>query len=207
MSWQEKTRNVILDLVLPFGMLCMLTGMLWLGDHGRYPKLFLAFAVPSLALLVLAPVNWREVIRSPVVLSFLFFSAYFLVSMAWSSSENGVDDLIKRALLAFLLFFGVVEFSRQRPELFGKTVATAAMIAPVFATYEIARFLIDGTSQRLASEGALYNPLLISHVYGFFAALWLGWLFTQSSVRRLACGVPPVLILLFLLVSTGSRTP
>lgn len=207
MDWRERIKGIILDMVLPIGMVCMLTGMLWLGDHGRYPKVFLAFALPSLVLLALDPSNWREVIRSPVVLAFLVFAAYFSVSIAWSASESGFGDLIKRLLLVFVLFFGVVEFARQRPELFYKTIAVAALLAPIGAFYEVARFFASDHGVRLASDGALYNPLLISHVYGFFTALWLGWLLTQSSSRRVACGGLIALILLLLLVLTGSRTP
>lgn len=207
MDWRERAKGIILDMVLPIGMVCMLTGMLWLGDHGRYPKVFLAFVLPSLVLLALDPSNWRGVIRSPVVLAFLVFAAYFSVSTAWSTAESGFGDLIKRLLLVFVLFFGVVEFARQRSELFYKTIAVAALLAPIGALYEIARFFIADHGMRLASDGALYNPLLISHVYGFFTALWLGWLLTQSNSRRVACGGLIALILLLLLVLTGSRTP
>jgi O-antigen ligase len=207
MAWQERVRRLLLDFALPFGMLCMLTGMLWLGDHGRYPKVFLVFAIPALALLFLAPSNFREVLRSPTVLAFVAFAAYFSVSIAWSATEDSFSDLIKRPLLVLVLFFGITEFARLRPQLLCKTIAIAAVVALITATYEIGRFFVSNNTGRLASEGALYNPLLISHVYGFFAALWLGWLYTRPSPHKTVHGILAILVLLNLLTLTGSRTP
>lgn len=207
MAWQERVRQLLLDFLLPFGMLCMLTGMLWLGDHGRYPKVFLAFAIPTLVLLALAPSALRGFFRSPTVLAFVAFAAYFSVSIAWSATEDSFGDLIKRPLLVLVLFFGITEFARLRPKLLCKTIAIAAIVALIAATYEISRFFVANKTARLASEGALYNPLLISHVYGFFAALWLGWLYTQPRPHKTAHGILAILILLVLLVLTGSRTP
>lgn len=207
MPWQERLKQLILDFALPFGMLCMLTGMLWLGDHGRYPKIFLAFAIPALALFALAPLSFRELLRSPIVLAFIVFATYFSVSITWSATEDSFGDLIKRPLLVLTLFFGITEFARLRPKLLHNTIAIAAIVALITATYEISRFFVVNNTGRLASEGALYNPLLISHVYGFFAALWLGWLYTRPSPHKTAHGILAVLILLALLTLTGSRTP
>jgi len=207
MAWQERVKQPLLDIALPFGMLCMLTGMLWLGEHGRYPKVFLTFALPSLALFALAPSNFRFFLRSPTVLAFVVFAVYFSVSIAWSATEDSFGDLIKRPLLVLVLFYGVTEFARLRPKLLSNTISIASVVALVTAIYEIGQFFVANNTVRLASEGALYNPLLISHVYGFFAALWLGWLYTQPSPHKSALGIPAFLILLALLVLTGSRTP
>ncbi|MBK9444619.1 MAG: O-antigen ligase family protein [Betaproteobacteria bacterium] len=207
MAWQERVRLLLLDFALPFGMLCMLTGMLWLGDHGRYPKVFLAFSIPALALFALAPLSFRELLRSPIVLAFIVFATYFSVSITWSGTEESFGDLIKRPLLVLVLFFGITEFARQRPKLLYKTISIAAVVALITAVYEIGRFFVTSNTGRLASEGALYNPLLISHVYGFFTALWLGWLYTRPSPYKTAHGILAVLILLTLLALTGSRTP
>lgn len=207
MAWQERIRQALLKFVLPLGMLGMLTGMLWLGDHGRYPKIFLVFAIPALALLACSPSAFRECLRLPTILAFIAFATYFTASIAWSTAEDSFGDLIKRPLLVLVLFFGITEFARQRIDLLHRTISAAAVIALITGAYEISYFFVANTTGRLASEGALYNPLLISHVYGFYAALWLGWLYTQPSPHKKLHGIVAILILLTLLALTGSRTP
>src|SRR5690606_10860808 len=60
---------------------------------------------------------------------------------------------------------------------------------------------------RFDGYGALYNPLLTSHVYGCFAALTLGFISCAQQKRDLLFLSIAFSILITMLLATGSRTP
>lgn len=205
--WRKNFRRVLLSVILPIGLFFVLTGMLWLSDHGRFPKLFLLFALPTLLLLLIEPSAARRFVVIPIVASVIAFASYISLSISWSNAEESAFDLIKRPLLVLTLIFGVSELGRNSIVRLFHVVAASAVLAVGVAIYEIFSFLLSPDKTRLANDRALYNPLLISHVFGFYASLWLGWLFTRRGIGSIVWTIPAVGALILLLVLTGSRTP
>ncbi len=73
-AWQLRISRAIAEVVLPVGMLALLTGMLWVGEHGLYPKLFqYLVALPVLLLIAVRPRCVVELADSLVVRWVLVF--------------------------------------------------------------------------------------------------------------------------------------
>ena len=207
LDWRSRLALLLVGKVLPFGTFVLLTGMFWVGNHGSYPKLFYWFlAFPSLLLAIVQPRSFARILSSRIVVAYLIFAFYMSLSVFWSSAGDDALDLIKRPLLVCLLFFSVFELAQCRFDMLSLAVRWAAVFSAVAALTTIARFVFEGGGGRLSGYGALYNPLLVSHVFGFFIALWFGIYFKERELFQpmsffgiLVCGV--------LLFATGSRTP
>jgi O-antigen ligase len=206
-SWKVRICTLIVGGILPFGLFCLLTGLLWVGEGGRYHKVFLwLIAFPTLILLLVNHDTFRSIIRSPVLAVYLIFAGYILLSLFWASPEDSVGSLVRRPFLVLILFVAINEVGHRNPDLLRRVVYLSALGGLLGALYFLGRFLLEGASGRLFGYGALYNPLLVSHVFGFFAALWIGRYFSEermfspvSLFAIIGCGA--------LLLATGSRTP
>ena len=206
-NFRNRFGFILVDRVFPIGIFVLLTGLLWIGDHGRYSKLFYWFLLlPVLLRLMLQPRSFPRMFTSRIVLAYLVFSVYMSVSIFWSFPEDSVLNLVKHPLYALLLFFAIFELAQRRFDLLCFVVKWAAICAAVAALISIARYLGEGANSRLAGYGAFYNPLLVSHVFGFFVALWFGIYFMENELLQplplfgiVVCGA--------LLFATGSRTP
>lgn len=206
-DWRLRCDDALTGVVLPVGLTALLTGMLWVGDAGHYPRIFMwLVALPAVVLIALRPGALRAVAESPVVAAFAAFAAYLLVSLLWATPERSVDSLIRRPLMVLVTFVAVHEVGIRHPERLRQVVHLSAAAALAGACYALVRFALDGMPGRLSGYGALDNPLLVSHVFGFFTALWVGRHVVEgrpsASLSLLAivvCGA--------LLLATGSRTP
>ncbi|WP_256672249.1 O-antigen ligase [Pseudomonas sp. o96-267] len=190
------------------GYLVLLTGLFWVPDGSLYTKFYYAFlAAPSLLAILLAPAQMKSVLRDPVILSFLAFSLWLLISMSWSRADDGVGSLAKRPLYVFMLFVGCALIAIKREELLLKALRLGAAIGALAALINVAWFLHNAApGARLIGTGALRNPLLTSHVLGFLCAYWIAaWL--SRSERRDWLPAVMALPLLAALLTTGSRTP
>ncbi|MBH3339753.1 O-antigen ligase family protein [Pseudomonas mendocina] len=186
----------------------LLTGLFWVPDGSLYTKFYYAFlAAPSLLAILLAPAQMKSVLRDPVILSFLAFSLWLLISMSWSRADDGVGSLAKRPLYVFMLFVGCALIAIKREELLLKALRLGAAIGALAALINVAWFLHNAApGARLIGTGALRNPLLTSHVLGFLCAYWIAaWL--SRSERRDWLPAVMALPLLAALLTTGSRTP
>ncbi len=191
----------------PLALVLVCTGLLWLPERGIYPRLFYLGIVCAVFLAATRPRELGAMIREPIFVAVFAFAGYFSLTLAWSAAEESAGALLGRQGQVLLLF--VLTFFLGRSHFPGlvRAVAFSALLAIPLAIVEIAGFLAAGGAGRLSSKGALSNPLLISHIYGFFAALWLAWLFTeQGALRRFAAliALAPIVLLMLL---TGSRTP
>ncbi|MFT3848010.1 MAG: O-antigen ligase family protein [Propionivibrio sp.] len=189
------------------GLLALLTGMFWIGEHGNYPKVYQYFvALPTIFLILLYPHCIVEQLDSSVGRMVVAFFGLVLLSLFWAHPESGVLALLRRPVVVVLTFFAVHEVAAKVPRRFELVLMAALILATCFAAYALGRFALDGGGKRLSGYGALYNPLLVSHVFGFFGALGLGYYFAD---RRLLAPTPLVVLALLgaILVATGSRTP
>lgn len=206
----QRLGNMINSYVLPIGWLVILTGMFWVGERAMYHKLFYIFlAFPTLLALILQPRLLKPLTSNPLFLAFLAFSAYTLLSIAWSDTENSTGSLVKRPLYIAMLLLSAGIIALRSPAQLEKCTRLAAIFAALAAGLSLVYFMffkLPEPDSRLSGYGALYNPLLTAHVFGAFAAFWLGsWFQARNALSPL-----PIICLALLgvaIIATGSRTP
>lgn len=207
-AWSRNTSNFIGDWILPIGYFCLLTGLTWLDDRSQYHKVFYALmAVPALIATAMQPKQLSPLLHNPVTLAFIAFSAWALLSIAWSSTDESTGSLAKRPLYIFMLFVACALMAQRGcTRLLAALYLASVVMIPVaaYALFDFARNHSAGA--RLVGGGALGNPLLSSHLFGFFCMLWLGRVMTASS-RQSLIALLPLVVLLLTLLATGSRTP
>ena len=206
-NWRAKMGGVLVNTVLPVGIFALLTGLFWIGDHGWYSRLFYwMVALPAVLLVVVQPAVLKGLWRSPLIVAFTPFACYVALTALWSSGDDSVVDMMKRPIYVLLLFLAVFELGCRRFDLLSKAFRWSAVLSIGFAAYAITIFVVSGAQGRLAGYGALSNPLLVSHVFGFFTAYWLGACFLERKLFDPLSALG-ILVCLALLITTGSRTP
>ncbi|MBL8450646.1 MAG: O-antigen ligase family protein [Dechloromonas sp.] len=202
-----RTDRLISDWIGPASVFLVCTGLLWLPERGLFPKLAYPAVLSAIILVACHPKAMLDWIRQPVGMVLALFAGYFALTLGWTDSDEAPQALIMRQTQVVLWCALVFLLARANFERLRGALMLAAGLASLAAVYEVTRFLLVGASARLASEGALSNPLLISHIYGFFGALWLGWLLTDSAGGSRLTRITALVPILLLLVFTGSRTP
>ena len=202
-----RVRACLPGAVFAAGFFCLFTGLIWAGDRGLYSRLFYwLVALPALVAVAVSPREAAGLLKSRIFLAYLPFGCYMAITLLWSERDGSVLEMLKRPLFIVLIFLAVFEFGRRRHALLMVTVKWSAVFAVLAALYTLYPFLAAGAPGRLGGYGALSNPLLVSHVFGFFLALWLGYYFCKRKL------VEPLfffafVVLIGLLFATGSRTP
>lgn len=203
----QRVSNWLICYCLPFGWLALLTGMFWIGDRALYHKLFYAtLALPTLIAVALQPVQLKQLLQQPLIKLFLLFSAYIMLSVLWAGTDETPLSSIKRPLYLLMLLFAADLISLKHPGRLERMTEIAAIIAVFCAGLSLGYFFYEGASGRFSGYGALYNPLLSAHVFGFFCAYWLSRWHLDDKLTPLLPLVA-LLILWGLLLYTGSRTP
>ncbi len=193
---------------LVLGYLALLTGLFWLSNGSLYTKVFYALvAFPALLALIQNPRRLGVLVREPLLLAFLAFSAWLLISLTWSGTDNDPEGLAKRPLYVFMLFASSALIILEDRELFLRVFRAGAVLATVAALVNLFLYFMEPPPDwRLVGAGALRNPLLTSHVFGMFCAYWIAvWLARDARQDWL-----PILFclpILAALMATGSRTP
>ena len=189
------------------GYVVLLTGLFWVNDTSSYTKLYYALlAAPTLIVMLAKPQYWRMLIREPIVMAFLVMAAWLLLSLSWTQTEDDPSSLAKRPLYVFMMFAACAIIALKDQQRLLKALRIAAMLASAAAMVGLAIFLSRNDGGRMIGTGALSNPLLSSHVYGFFCAYWMAvWLTDRDGPSWL-----PIMFaapLIAALLATGSRTP
>jgi O-antigen ligase len=203
----ESLQKLIITVLLPVGLLALLTGMFWIGRHGLYPKIHLyLITLPTVLLVLLRPTCVADLVKSPIFCVALAFFGLVLSSLLWAQPESTVLSLMRRPLMIGLIFLATHQVAANVPRRFELVLIAALSLSTCFAIYTLGRFVLEGGGARLSGYGALYNPLLVSHVFGFFAALGLGYYFAD---KRLLAPAPLMAFVSLgaILIATGSRTP
>lgn len=191
---------------LPFGVLALLTGMFWVGDRSHYHKVYyLLVALPTFIALLAAPKRIGQGASNGIFFCFIALSSYTMLSLAWSGTDNSYSSLIKRPLYIALLFYSIALIALEDRNRLEKVLNLSIWLAALSAVASLIYFFEMGHLDRFNGYGALYNPLLTSHVYGMFAALALASLFMRSRNTLLSLGL--FAIFATMLLKTGSRTP
>lgn len=207
-SWTQRTYAFICNGLLPLGFVVLLVGLAALPERSLYHKTFYALiAAPTLIALALRPRNCQVLLRAPVIIAFLMFSAWALISVSWSDTELSFGSLFKRPLYILMLFAACALMALQAAPRLAQSTLLAALVMLPLTAYSLVMFIANSTpGERLIGYGALDNPLLSSHVFGFFCALWLGLGMTLSPRHSWLALIAAALMGMALL-ATGSRTP
>lgn len=205
-SFRVSLSDFLACKVLPAGLFLTFTGLLWSGGHSYFPKIYLVFvAIPTVLLALVDRPSVKAVLNSPIVQTSLCLFVLVVLSLLWANPEKETGSLLYRPLLIFLLFVAVFVVQHRAPSRLINALRVSALIAAFLAGYSLIEFLMSPEA-RLSRYGGLSNPLLASHLCGFFVALCLGDYLVQKKIF-----LPLHLIILAIfvafIVATGSRTP
>lgn len=207
-SWTQRTYAFICNWLLPLGFVVLLTGLAALPERSLYHKAFYALiAAPTLIALALRPRICLALLRDPVTIALLMFSTWALISISWSDTERSFGTLFKRPLYILMLFAACALIALQANTRLAQSTLLAAVLMLPLTAYSLMMFMANATpGERLIGYGALDNPLLSSHVFGFFCAFWLALSMTLSP-RQSGLALIAATAMGMALLATGSRTP
>lgn len=196
--------------ILPIGLLLLLSSLFFVSNRNVLHRfVYILFSVPTLFMLCMRPRELKELLREPLALAFLAFSAWALTSLLWSPEPTADTDLFKRPLNTFMLFGGCGLLLHYRNELFKPIFFSAAVIALVVSLCNLVAFVkgFEPGMRMIGGLGALDNPLLSSHLFGFFSVYWLYVCMTTQRLKVLWFSAPALAVMLAAVLATGSRTP
>ncbi|MEA1606595.1 MULTISPECIES: O-antigen ligase family protein [Pseudomonas] len=207
-SRTQQAHALICNWLLPAGFVVLLIGLAALPERSLYHKAFYALiAAPTLIALALRPRICVALLREPVIIALLMFSTWALISISWSDTERSFGTLFKRPLYIFMLFAACALIALQAHTRLAQSTLLAAVLMLPLTAYSLMIFMTNATpGERLIGFGALDNPLLSSHVFGFFCAFWLALSMTLSPRQSWLALIAATLMGMALL-ATGSRTP
>ncbi|KTB68045.1 O-antigen ligase family protein [Pseudomonas allii] len=196
--------------ILPIGLLLLLSSLFFVSNRNVLHRIvYILFSVPTLFMLCMRPRELKELLREPLALAFLVFSAWALTSLLWSPEPTADTDLFKRPLNTFMLFGGCGLLLHYRNDLFKPIFFSAAVIALVVSLCNLVAFVkgFEPGMRMIGGRGALDNPLLSSHLFGFFCVYWLYVCMTTQRLKVLWFSAPALAVMLAAVLATGSRTP
>jgi len=209
----SSTSNRVFDFIclwiLPTGYFLLLCALFFLPGRSSLHKIYYGlFSIPALFALCLRPRELKELLREPIIIAILAFLAWALLSVAWGPEGESFGGVIRTPLHTLMLFAGSYLLVRYRndilqPLLFG--AALVALVATSIFLLSFARMYVPG--MRLIGGGAFDNPLLSSHLFGFFCAYWLAVTMTCKRRQLMWLSVPAMAIMFTAVIGTGSRTP
>jgi len=209
----NSTSNRIFDFIclwiLPLGYLLLLCALFFLPGRSVHHKLYYGlFSIPALIALCLRPRLSKELLHEPIVIAALLFVAWALLSLRWGLGRDIDFGEFKPPLHTLFLFVGCYLLVRYRSDIIQPLLFCAAIVALLATVYNLYRFgLIYQPEMRLIGVGAFDNPLLSSHVFGFFCTYWLSLSMTCKRHQVLWVSIPAMAIMFAAVLATGSRTP
>ncbi|AIZ35337.1 polymerase [Pseudomonas parafulva] len=209
----RQTGNRFFDFVclwvLPVGLLMLLGTLFFLPDRSVHHKLYYGlFSIPTLLALCIRPSELKRLVGEPVVIFFMLFAGFAILSLCWSPTTTAADNLIKRPLHTLMLFFGTALLLRHRPGVLKSIFLGAALLALLGTLRDLYAFALTYTpGTRLIGTGALDNPLLSSHLFGFFGIYWLWMAMDSKRLHLMALCLAAFTVMFVAVVATGSRTP
>ncbi|RAI68466.1 polymerase [Pseudomonas fluorescens] len=213
LSALNSTSNRIFDFIclwiLPLGYLLLLCALFFLPGRSEHHKLYYGlFSIPALIALCLRPRLSKELLHEPIVIAALLFVAWALLSLRWGPGDDIDFGQFKPPLHTLFLFVGCYLLVRYRSEIIQPLLFCAATVALIASVYNLYRFgQIYQPEMRLIGVGAFDNPLLSSHVFGFFCTYWLSLSMTCKRRQVLWLSIPAMAIMFATVLATGSRTP
>lgn len=209
----HNTANRVFDFIclwiLPIGYLLLLCAMFFLPGRSGLHKLYYGlFSIPTLIALCMRPSEIKGLLREPIFLAILLFCTWALISLAWSPPVDSVAGEFKTPLHLLMLFAGCSLLLSYRRDILQPLFFCAAMVALVASIFNLYTFSqINEPEFRMIGGGAFDNPLLSSHLFGFFLVYWLWLSMTCQRLRVLYLSIPAMAIMFAAVIATGSRTP
>ncbi|KGU85676.1 polymerase [Pseudomonas mediterranea] len=213
LSRASVTPNRVFDFIcqwiLPLGFLLLLCGLFFLPGRSQHHKLFYGLlSIPTLIALCLRPSVLKELIREPIFIAFALFAGWALISVSWAPEVENFSRQVKIVLHTSLLFAGGYLLVRYRSDLLHPLLFGAASVALLASLYNLIMFAqVYHQGMRLIGAGAFDNPLLSSHLFGFFCVYWLSLSMLWKNRQILWLTIPAGLVMFTAVVATGSRTP
>nr|BFD39274.1 hypothetical protein FFPRI1PSEUD_07730 [Pseudomonas sp. FFPRI_1] len=209
----RNTSNRVFDFIclwiLPIGYLLLLCALFFIPGRNILHKLYYGlFSIPTLIALCMRPSELKSLFREPIFIAVLLFASWTLISLAWGPPVDSVPGEIKTPLHLLMLFAGcslLVSYRRDILQPLFFCAAIVALIASLFNLYAFSQVYTPGS--RMIGAGAFDNPLLSSHIFGFFLVYWLWLSMTCQRLRVWLLSVPAMVIMFATVIATGSRTP
>jgi len=206
----ERAYDTAARYLLPLGVIVLLAGLPLLPDRSIYHKFYYGLiCLPALIMAIARPSVLRPLIHEPIFIAFTAFVIWVWASIGWTDASEKWTSLAKWPLYVLLLFVAFVLLQRHALSRFFTAVHVAAIaftLCTLYALIESASVLTTGF--RLIGTGALSNPLLSSHLFGFFAVFWLVFTVVNSSRRStVALNGGMTVVMLLAVLASGSRTP
>lgn len=205
----ERAYQLAARYLLPLGVIVLLAGLPLLPDRSLYHKLYYGLiCVPALLMAVARPARLAHLLREPIFLSFGAFVIWLWLSIAWSEATESWTSLAKWPLYVILLFVAFAQAQRNDLSRFFNAVHIAAALfalSTLYALVTTAPEVLSGV--RLIGTGALSNPLLSSHLFGFFTVFWLVLTLRSHRLPSLFSNGAVTVVMALAVLATGSRTP
>lgn len=193
-----------------FAIYFLLCGLTILQSSSTYHKFFYFFAIPP-SLYILAKRKIAEYLNNPIILLYLIFVVSAIISTIINKPDE-TGTAATRSIYIFSLFLTasiIIKESKQQA-LYAALLAGATVLAvtlyhfmPLITTLDPKTII----STRFIGSGSLDNPLLSSHLFGFYTVLFTSAaIYTKKTKAKLLLSLPALCFLIFTL-STGSRTP
>lgn len=208
-AWSRTTLDIICQWMLPIGYFLLLAGLIILPEKGVYHQsYYLLIVLPCLVASILQPSIFKPLFREPILWCFLILMVWTICSLGWTASDESVTSLIKRPLLVFFLFIATILLAVQAPRRLHQSLLAAAIAVLIATLISLALFYQnDPPEQRMIGIGALTNPLLSSHLFGFFCVYWIALAIERKAVKWTPLLVLAAIVMLLAVLATGSRTP
>ncbi|WP_318654829.1 O-antigen ligase family protein [Pseudomonas sp. MWU13-2105] len=208
-SASNRIFDFLCQWVLPLGLLILLSGMFYLKSRSTLASFYLGlFGIPSLLMLCLRPREIKTLLMEPIIVGFLALCIWVCLSLLWSPPENPDFGLMKIPLQPLMLFAGCAMLLQYRGEALKPLLFCAAIIALIATISYLVLFISTyAPGKRMVGGGAFTNPLLSSHLFGFFCIYWLHTCITSRRLSVLWFSVPAMAVMLAAVLATGSRTP
>ncbi|HKM37772.1 MAG TPA: O-antigen ligase family protein [Thiopseudomonas sp.] len=208
-NWLEKP--------LAFGVFFIMAGLPILQSVSHYHTFFyILILLPIILYSATYPKSINKNL-SNITKIFIVFSIWSSLSILWSDSNASILDPIKRSIYILSLFIAFSIITNIKKEnlllifiISGLTVTTVSIYSLYLfiSNYSLELIASYPLNPRLIGAGALSNPLLSSHIFGFFAVLFLVLSTTASKAETKTKGIYLILgfILIVITIATGSRT-
>lgn len=205
----NRIPSILTRYLLPIGLVALLAGLPFFPDKSLYHRFFYLFiCIPALLLLILRPTQTAPLLREPIFLALLAFITWTWLSIGWSTTDEDRKSLFKWPLYLLLFSYAMFQYQQYQPSHIFKVLQVSGLLvllATLYALFKTIPHLTPG--YRMIGTGALSNPLLSSHLFGFFAVYWIVCATHSTKHRSMLLNAIAALVMLFAVAATGSRTP
>lgn len=208
MNQIEYSSSNFFTQALILGLILLLGGISIFPTMSYYHKSFyFIFLLPSI--LLLFKQKKEALPKSITFYIFILFLIFSWASISWSTSQDEAFQLIKRGINITFLFIGINILTKQQSFNIKKILTISGILFSITIIIGLVLFLNeDNIYSRFIGIGSLSNPLLTSHITGFFFCYFFALLITSKENQKMKIfylALSTVFLLTTLL--TGSRTP